>query len=105
MGIIIKFNNYTIKWIKYSIPMKESYQIHNQEGLPGDTSMEYKDSELFTDEILDRKYQLVTPKQVIDEQHHLNQTKNNYFTIYSRNIDLYLTGNWDIAQLQGFTLR
>ena len=35
--------------------------------------MEYEDSELFTDEILDRKYQSVTPKQVIYEQHHLNQ--------------------------------
>ena len=53
--------------------MKESYQIHNQERLPGDTSMEYEDSELFTDEILDRKYQLVTPKKVIDEQYHINQ--------------------------------
>ena len=73
MGIIINFNNYTIQWIKHYIPMKESYQIHNQEGLPGEISMEYEDSELFTDEIIDRKYQLVTPKQVIDEQHHLNQ--------------------------------
>ena len=71
MGIIINFNNYTIQWINHSIPMKESYQVHNQEGLPGDTSMEYEDSELFTDEIIDRKYQSVTPKHVIDEQHHL----------------------------------
>ena len=73
MGIIIKFNNYTIKWIKHYIPMKESYHIHNQEDLPGETSMEYEDSELFTYGILDRKYQSVTPKKVIDEQHHLNQ--------------------------------
>ena len=72
MSIIINFKNYTIKWIKHSIPMKDSYHIHNQEGLPGNTSMEYEDSELFNDEILNRKYQSVTPKQVIDEQHHIN---------------------------------
>ena len=35
--------------------------------------MEYEDYDLFTDEILDIKYQSVTPKQVIDEQHYLNQ--------------------------------
>ena len=35
--------------------------------------MEYEDSELFNDEILNRKYQSVNPKQVIDEQNYLNQ--------------------------------
>ena len=65
--------------------------------------MEYEDSELFNDEILNRKYQSVNPKQVIDEQNYLNQDQKQLLYHVLSNTDLYLTGNWDITPLQGFT--
>jgi len=69
MGINFNFINNTISWFEQTIPMKGTRSMLTMpEALLQD---EYEDAELFTPNILDRKYQSVTPQEVVDTLTHL----------------------------------
>ena len=75
IGIKLDFGNDTVQWIDHTIPMKQAHEVQSHlaqhQQIPSESTMETEDSELFSDEMLDRKYLAVTPKEVIAQQNHL----------------------------------
>ena len=74
MGMIFNFTNNTISWFEQTIPMKATRSML---ALPDSMMIqeEMEDAEIFTSDILERKYQSVTPQEVVDTLTHLELSK------------------------------
>ena len=92
MQLHLNFTTNTIEWRNHSIPMTPTQQL---------TTM-YDDIEVFADEILDRKYQSVTPKEVVDTLDHLSQNEkeqletvlNKYTTVFDGKLGRHPTAKY-----------
>jgi len=74
MGIGFNFINNTIAWFEQTIPMKATRSMM---AIPAEAMLqeEYEDAELFTPNILERKYQSVSPQAVVETLTHLDLSK------------------------------
>ena len=104
MGVQISFKNHTISWMGRQIQMKSTHQLttdiartqvenyfhHLQEEEDEDF---YLLAELYADDIviMDRKYQSVSPQEVVEQLHHLTpdqkQKLQQVFTKYQKVFD------------------
>merc|ERR1711884_229864 len=88
MGIKLDFISKFIKWLEHKIPMKPTSSvamdipstvvdeaIYTQELEEDLLLFEAFMAELFTDAIMDRKYQAVSPEEVIQELTHLDDNQ------------------------------
>ena len=101
MGITLDFQSKSTKWMGHEVPMKSTTSIQNnllrtEQYIAFYQQEEEEDlvllSELFSDAIImDRKYQAVSPEEVVKQLDHLNSDEKNklqsVFAKYKRVFD------------------
>ena len=88
MGVLIDFQTHTINWMGRTVPMKSRKEIsHNAVDQCLDSYYNHLDdeadedfdllAELYADDIviMDRKYQAVSPEEVVQQLHHLTKAQ------------------------------